>query len=115
MIAHTSPSALPARYIWNAAVGTANVNCKLIDPSGMNTPASNKKRPAVGILVNSAGTVLYQDSTGQNITITCNAGVYYQGDFAQILYTGTVTPAETGIPTGTITPTAYKIVLYWEV
>jgi hypothetical protein len=115
MIAHTSPSALPARYIWHTALGAANVNCKDIDPSGMITLSQNKKRPAVGLIVNSAGTVLYQDSTGQNILITCIAGQYYQGDFAKILYTGTVTPAETGTASGAITPTAFKIVLYWEV
>jgi hypothetical protein len=110
-----TPEPLPARYIWHTAIGAANFDCKANDPSGQANLGNNHRRPAIGFVVGNAGAVLYQDSRGVNVWMAqCNAGQYYPADVAQILYTGTVTPAETGTPTGTLTPTAFKIVLYWD-
>ena len=110
-----TPEPLPARYIWHTAIGGANFDCKVNDPSGVANKGNSHRRPAIGFIVGNAGAVLYQDCQGNNIWLAqCNAGVFYSADIAQILFTGTVTPADTGTPTGTLTPTAFKITLYWD-
>lgn len=115
MITKTIPAPLPARYVWDGAVsGTTDIDCKTIDPSGQLTPSNAKHHPAIGLMVAHAGTVLYTDSMGKNLVITCLASVYYQGDFAKILHTGKAYDAAAAADTATITPTAHSITLYWD-